>query len=159
MCAEQRDVVFFLYEKHLAPKCFWKHVKAKEKGVTGDVIARASHPRSQARSSSCTAAFSQGQGRGNSLAWRPKCLDQILTVCPTVMVCGVQCGRRARTLACNCCSHWLLIEFNTVGLTACPRVQSSFVCHRSLLVTLWGEMSAADVLMALPFSPHYPLCL
>ena len=37
---EQRDLTFFLYEKHLAQKFFNAHVRAKRMGVTGDVMAR-----------------------------------------------------------------------------------------------------------------------
>ncbi|MEC9336435.1 MAG: hypothetical protein VYC68_02925 [Candidatus Thermoplasmatota archaeon] len=37
---EQRDLSFFLYEKHLAHKFFTAQVRAKRLGVTGDVMAR-----------------------------------------------------------------------------------------------------------------------
>ena len=37
---EQRDLAFFLYEKHLAMKFFNAHVRAKRMGVTGDVMVR-----------------------------------------------------------------------------------------------------------------------
>ena len=37
---EQRDLPFFLYEKHLAQKFFNAHVRAKRMGVTGDVMVR-----------------------------------------------------------------------------------------------------------------------
>ena len=38
--AEQRDLAFFLYEKHLAMKYFMAHVRAQKIGVTGDVMTR-----------------------------------------------------------------------------------------------------------------------
>ena len=37
---EQRDLAFFLYEKHLAQWYFCAQVRAKQMGVTGDVMAR-----------------------------------------------------------------------------------------------------------------------
>ena len=37
---EQRDLPFFLYERHLAKKFFAAHVRAQSKGVTGDVRVR-----------------------------------------------------------------------------------------------------------------------
>ena len=37
---EQRDLPFFLYEKHLANKYFVAQVRAKTHGVTGDVMTR-----------------------------------------------------------------------------------------------------------------------
>ena len=37
---EQRDLPFFLYERHLAGKFFSAQVRAKRMGVTGDVMAR-----------------------------------------------------------------------------------------------------------------------
>jgi hypothetical protein len=37
---EQRDLPFFLYEKTLAQKFFNAHVRAKQHGVTGDVMVR-----------------------------------------------------------------------------------------------------------------------
>ena len=37
---EQKDLPFFLYEKHMAHKYFFAHVRAKSMGVTGDVMAR-----------------------------------------------------------------------------------------------------------------------
>ena len=37
---EQRDLPFFLYEKHLANKFFNAHNRAKRMGVTGDVMTR-----------------------------------------------------------------------------------------------------------------------
>ncbi len=37
---EQRDLAFFLYEKHMAMKFFNAHVRAKRMGVTGDVMVR-----------------------------------------------------------------------------------------------------------------------
>ena len=42
MYAEQRDLCFFLYEKHLAMKYFNAHVRAHRMKVTGDVMARSS---------------------------------------------------------------------------------------------------------------------
>ena len=38
--SEQRDLPFFLYEKHLAMKYFSAQTRAKQLGVTGDVMAR-----------------------------------------------------------------------------------------------------------------------
>ena len=38
--AGQRDLAFFLYEKHLAMKYFGAQARAKRMGVTGDVMAR-----------------------------------------------------------------------------------------------------------------------
>ena len=40
--AEQRDLSFFLYEKHLAMKYFSAHTRAQRMGLTGDVLARSS---------------------------------------------------------------------------------------------------------------------
>ena len=38
--SEQKDLPFFLYEKHLAMKYFTAQVRAKSLGVTGDVMVR-----------------------------------------------------------------------------------------------------------------------
>ena len=38
--AEQRDLAFFLYEKHLAMMFFSAHTRAQRMGITGDVMAR-----------------------------------------------------------------------------------------------------------------------
>ena len=40
--AEQRDLAFFLHEKHLAMKYFSAHTRAQRMGFTGDVMARSS---------------------------------------------------------------------------------------------------------------------
>ena len=40
MYAEQRDLAFFLYEKHLAMNFFSAHTRAQRMGITGDVMAR-----------------------------------------------------------------------------------------------------------------------
>ena len=37
---EQRDLSFFLYEKHLANKFFAAHVRAQKMGITADVLTR-----------------------------------------------------------------------------------------------------------------------
>ena len=37
---EQRDLAFFLYEKHLANKFFAAHVRAQKMGITADVLTR-----------------------------------------------------------------------------------------------------------------------
>ena len=37
---EQRDLAFFLYEKHLAQKFFNAQVRSKRIGVTGDVMVQ-----------------------------------------------------------------------------------------------------------------------
>ena len=40
--AEHRDLAFFMYEKHLASTYFAAHCRAKDFGVTADVMARTS---------------------------------------------------------------------------------------------------------------------